>query len=147
MNNIKFEELKGLVPLRVLTQDHLIAFEMDNGNLIVMHHEQDCCEDVSVEDISGDIQKLCGNEILFAQESSYQGGDDYRSETWTFYKLGSIQGWIDIRWHGISNGCYSERVSIIKVTKKEMKDLNFYSSIEGEQAMKWLADSFEHQDD
>lgn len=88
-----------------------IDFHTEGGGHFRMYHGQDCCERVSIEDIEGDIQSLIGNPILAAEAASFDDPGASESGTWTFYKLATINGHVDIRWYGSSNGYYSERVS------------------------------------
>lgn len=100
--------------------DTAIVFTTTDGDVYRMYHEQDCCEDVSIDDIEGDLQSLVGNPILVAEEVSNNDSRDPDREygdsfTWTFYKLATIKGHVDIRWFGSSNGYYSEGVYVCKV--------------------------------
>lgn len=89
-----------------------INFYLDNGKLVTMYHSQDCCEDVHIDDISGNLDSLLFKPLLQADEkisceSDSTSGD---SETWTFYTLANVSSVVDIRWYGSSNGYYSESV-------------------------------------
>jgi len=92
-----------------------IKFETLDGSEFKMYHRQDCCESVTLEEVIGDIQDLIGSPILEAEESGETGEEDYGSYTWTFYKLGTIKGHVNLRWFGSSNGYYSESVDFEKV--------------------------------
>jgi hypothetical protein len=124
VDDVKFETLLGktLSDVKVVRdgEDDEIIFTTTTGERYKMYHRRDCCEDVSIVDIVGDVKGLVGVPILMAEEASnsddppparqfisgYEYTDD--SYTWTFYKLATVNGYVTIRWYGSSNGYYSE---------------------------------------
>lgn len=106
---------KTLTKIEVSDDDDEIIFTVDNGDQFRLSHQQDCCEHVDIENIAGDLDDLINSPILFAEETSSEREADYGTQTWTFYKLATIKGWVDIRWHGESNGYYSESVDFEKI--------------------------------
>lgn len=121
---VDIEQLKGLTPISVHQDDETFVMITKEGEF-KFHHEQDCCENVYIESIVGDINDLIGNPILFAEESTNQTDDppDYaESFTWTFYKFATIKGYVDIRWLGESNGYYSESVNLAFIPNRNYKE-------------------------
>lgn len=102
--------IKSIKGMEIYDDDIFIKTEC--GRTFRMYHQQDCCERVSIEDITGDVRDLIGSPILVAEESTRDDNpsgdsDSYDSlERWTFYKLATINGYVDIRWYGHSNGYY-----------------------------------------
>lgn len=119
MSNLKdcsIEELVGKVITKIegATQySEVITFECADLHIYEMFHYQDCCESVTVEDISGNIEDILNLPILRAYESvnNNASGHNYNSITWTFYTIVTHKAAIVIRWCGKSNGYYSESVT------------------------------------
>lgn len=114
---MKFEEMKGLTLVSAEMNDgkDIVRFVTDKGRVFEQYHNQDCCESVSVEDITGSLSDLIGSPLLVAEERISEGGSDYESSTWTFYEMATIKGSVTIRWLGTSNGYYSEAVYLREV--------------------------------
>lgn len=142
---VPFEELIGKTLDVVQTVAHpeshdlvAILFETNDGICYSLEHEQDCCEMVWIEELEGDLSDLLGSPIIVAEEASnsWHSTDDSRimhilhdrgpienrcdeSYTWTFYKIATIKGWVDVRFYGTSNGYYSESVSFLRISDPE----------------------------
>lgn len=119
MKAIGFGELVGLtlrsVEVAEPDKDEIIL-KTQCGRDFRMWHEQDCCESVYVEDIIGDLDDLIGSPITMAEKSSNSGDGGWGTQTWTFYKLATIKGYVTLRWLGESNGYYSEAVDFQEIT-------------------------------
>lgn len=126
---VDFDYLLGRTFVNIDTNEKLdkLIFTEDNGNVFELSHRQDCCEDVHIEDIDGDINDLIGNPILRAEESSNstespEGNnvdEESNSYTWSYYKLATIKGSLTIRWFGTSNGCYAEKAFLYVIKDNE----------------------------
>lgn len=123
-NYQEFSELKGRTLTKIDVSVDTMEFHTDKNEVYELYHEQDCCESVTIEDICGDLLDLLEEPILLAEEIIHE--QDVNPEgviipkyqdsfTWTFYKLSTIKGSVAIRWHGDSNGYYSEKVDFRKI--------------------------------
>lgn len=123
--NDRFEDLLGKTLTSVENNDNEeIIFRTTEGETFRLYHCQDCCESVTVEDITGDLNDLIGSPLTMAEEVTHEQDTnpdgvtvpEYQdSFTWTFYKLATVRGYVTIRWYGESNGYYSESVDFAKV--------------------------------
>ena len=108
----------GRIPSEITadTKRDVITFTFEDGGEAQFWHDQGCCESVVIDDVNGDWSDLIGTPLLVAEERvSEEAPDGFEiewgeSNTWTFYTFRSVKGSVDVRWHGSSNGYYSERV-------------------------------------
>lgn len=121
---VEFEELLGKTIKSIAGVEigsERIVIETSDGASYQMFHDADCCESVSLNDVAGDIADLIGSPLVIAEKSTSgtnpegvapEWQDD--SFTWTFYRLGTVNGIVVLRWYGSSNGYYSEDVAFIR---------------------------------
>lgn len=84
-----------------------------DGGALRLYHDQDCCESVSVEDVTGDPADLIGKIVVSFEEATADAPSTDGSGTWTFYKIRTTGGDVTIRWLGESSGYYSESVEYV----------------------------------
>lgn len=121
-----FEGLTGSTLSKIVKTDDEIVFTLQSGERYHLYHSQNCCEDVYIEDVIGDLDDLIGAPLLLVEEiiNFEEPPMEYKpkSYTWTFYKLATIKGYVTIRWFGESNGNYSETVDFGKLPAMENQD-------------------------
>jgi len=83
-----------------------------------LYHEQDCCENVRLVDVIGDVDNILNEEIIFAEEDGGANDPDWYSDnyndshTWTKFVLATKNANVEFWFLGESNGYYSEHISI-----------------------------------
>lgn len=112
-------ELSDLVGKEIVKVEGLKAgsdevdFIFKCGSKLSMSHLQDCCETVKIIDVCGSVDDLIGSPLTLFEEVSKETTDlEHEYGTWTFYKIATVNGYVDIRWLGTSNGYYSEKVDL-----------------------------------
>lgn len=112
-NEIKIKQVIGktITSFDINFNKKDLIFTFSEKETLSLFHTQECCEDVEIDDISGDLNDLIGHPLIDASERISGNIDsDSGTETWTFYHFATIQGSVTIRWVGRSNGYYSEKV-------------------------------------
>lgn len=100
-------DLEGKTLININVLDDQIIFYCTDGKVFIMQHLQNCCEDVYIEDICGDINDLLNSPILSATCRTNDSDTNKGIECWTFYHINTNKGGVVIRWFGHSNGYYS----------------------------------------
>lgn len=95
-----------------------LVFNLSNGAIYEQYHEQDCCENVWIEDINGDLDDLIGSFVT-SRRIVQDDPNASESGTWTFYKFATRKGYVTIRWYGSSNGYYSESAGMYKIKAED----------------------------
>lgn len=125
LSNIKLSDMflnKTFEKIKCIKADNDIEelWFFTNNRAVRMYHAQDCCEEVYLYDIVGDLEDLIGSPIRLCEEvCSVENQESLKecedSFTWTFYKFGTLKGYVTLRWLGESNGYYSESVYVDEI--------------------------------
>ena len=114
METYVMDQLVGKTMFATIRDDDKVTMYCEDGRIYTMMHHQDCCETVILEDVCGDLDDLVDTPLVVAEFTTNKDEDpDYESATWTFYKFATIKGYVTLRWHGSSNGYYSESVDLV----------------------------------
>ena len=117
----KYVDISSLVGMSFVKVEAAVGSDVmtmtrSTGEVYQFLHEQICCERVQIEDLDNEATVLVGSPLLVAEERiSDAATDEDESATWTFYTFATVKGTLTVRWLGMSNGCYSESVSLVRV--------------------------------
>ena len=112
-----FNSLKGKTLVKINRSDNEIMFITTDDEKYRLFHKRDCCEEVFIADICGDLEDLLGTPLLQAEsvKNKIRRRKQRRKflgiKQWTFYKLATVKGSVTLRWVGTSNGYYSVDVA------------------------------------
>jgi hypothetical protein len=110
------EKIEGAEP-----GQEYVLIDLADGRRFGMSHEQDCCENVAVHSVAGNLQDIIGSPVVSALEiEGDPEGVEYEcseSHTFTSFRITTAKGTAEIRWLGESNGYYGEGVSFSEVSR------------------------------
>ena len=98
--------------------DDKIVFSTGGEALTMFREKEGSCE-FYIEGVVGKLNKLLNSPITIAEEITEEGQTDYDDNiVWTFYKVGTCNGYVTIWWNGSCDGSYSKTPKF-KVCKEE----------------------------
>jgi len=122
----KFKKLLGktIVDIEKCPEGSFLRFKMSDKKVYEMS-ALDEYAGVTIEDICGDLNDLLNSPILLAEEVYSKDNPQHNIEVenskdvnhWTYYKLATIKGYVDIRWFG-DNYYYSNVASFYKIDER-----------------------------
>lgn len=117
-DNFELSELIGKsFEVKNIDNERLV-FENSDA-IYTFFHKQDCCEEVRIDDIVGDINDIENSPIIRCEERNQQiNSSSYDELLYTFYEFSTIKGSTTIVWKGRSNTFYSVSVNRYKEEKK-----------------------------
>ena len=112
-NITTLDELKGKTFTRVFKNGDKIVFH-DRSTLssFALQHIQECCEEVYLADICGDLEDLQGSPITDIS-CRYTTYGDEEGEC-CFYNISTVKGSVTIRWGTNDDNRYGMEVSVIQ---------------------------------
>lgn len=128
LNKKDFNELINKEIIEINKNKESVFFKTSDNKYYIIEHWQDCCEDVYLEDITGNIEDLIGKLIMSEKVSNNENPkneDDerYGTFTWTFIKFATIKGYVTLRFYGTSNGYYGEDVDLFEMNEDEYNEI------------------------
>ncbi len=125
-----------------------ILFHFDDDVTLVLTHEQNCCEDVTLEDVVGDLNDLVGHPLLVSELRTTYEAEEARgldeilelvklddvecikrtfasaeAYEWAFYEFRNIKASVTLRYVGESTGYYSTDVGFFVVINDKLHEL------------------------
>lgn len=119
-DKINNSSLVGLVVREIDVDDcgDSLRITTECGRAFMFYHDQDCCEDVRIWDIKGNLNLLKGKRLESVESEILDDIPDdvdykpYDSYTWTEITFRVTDATVISRWIGESNGYYSEAVDL-----------------------------------
>jgi hypothetical protein len=118
---VQIDEMIGQTMRNIEKKVDELIFTSNEGTIFRFYHNQNCCEDVNIEDVCGDLNDLIGSIMIHAEWITNNNlPERYAlSKTWTFYRFLTLKGCVTVRWIGESNGYYSEEVDFQIIKPEE----------------------------
>jgi hypothetical protein len=140
---VPLSELVGkiIVKLEQVNDWSELRFFCSDGTVYALYHIQECCENVYLEDVNGELSWLLDTPVLMADEVQGDTGTDEEYDTryrWTFYRFATRKGYVDLRFLGFSNGYYSEKMDFIRIPEEAVTKQGWIQTYElerGEEQM------------
>lgn len=124
LDAVKGKKISHINGLSKDNEEVVICFEDDS--LLYFYHEQDCCENVWLEDFELSGKDLDGSTLLDVISVTEDGETEWGTYTWTFYTVQTTKGELWMRWNGESNGYYSEQINMKYYCPSEDALINVY---------------------